>query len=52
MAQTRDELEKRLAELEHKARDADPKASAKQRTEGKLTARDRVDKLLDPGSFV
>ena len=52
MAQTRDDLEKRLAELEHKARDADPKSSAKQRAEGKLTARDRVDKLLDPGSFV
>ena len=52
MAQTRDELEKRLADLEKVARDADPKSSARQRAEGKLTARDRVDKLLDPGSFV
>ena len=52
MAQTREELEKRLAALEKVALDADPKASAKQHSEGKLTARERVDKLLDPGSFV
>jgi len=52
MAQTREDLEKRLAALEQVARDADPKASAKQRSEGKLTARERVDKLLDPGTFV
>jgi len=45
MAQTRGDLEKRLAALEQVARDADPKASAKQRSEGKLTARERVDKL-------
>jgi acetyl-CoA carboxylase carboxyltransferase component len=52
MAQTRDDLGKRLAKLEQVARDADPKATAKQRSEGKLTARDRVEKLLDPGTFV
>jgi len=52
MAQTREELEKRLTKLEEVARDADPKAAAKQRTEGKLTARERVEKLLDPGTFV
>src|SRR6266480_576325 len=52
MAQTRDELEKKLAALENLALDADPKTSAKQHAEGKLTARERVDKLLDPGSFV
>ena len=34
------------------ARDADPKAAAKQRAEGKLTARERIDRLLDPGTFV
>jgi acetyl-CoA carboxylase carboxyltransferase component len=52
MAQTREDLEKRLASLEQIALDADPKASAKQRAEGKLTARERIDKLLDAGSFV
>jgi acetyl-CoA carboxylase carboxyltransferase component len=52
MAQTREELEKKLAKLEEVARDADPKAAAKQRTEGKLTARERVEKLLDPSTFV
>jgi acetyl-CoA carboxylase carboxyltransferase component len=52
MAQTREDLEKRLSSLEKVAFDADPKASAKQHAEGKLTARERIDKLLDPGSFV
>ena len=52
MAQTREDLEKRLAALEQVALDADPKTSAKQRSEGKLTARERVDKLLDAGTFV
>jgi acetyl-CoA carboxylase carboxyltransferase component len=52
MAQTREQLEKKLAAIEQIARDADPKAAAKQRAEGKLTARERVDKLLDPNSFV
>ena len=52
MAQTREDLEKRLAALEQTALDADPKGSAKQRAEGKLTARERIDKLLDPGTFV
>ena len=52
MAQTREELEKKLAALEKVALDADPKTSAKQRAEGKLTARERIDKLLDHGSFV
>ena len=52
MAQTREDLEKRLASLEQVALDADPKVSAKQRAEGKLTARERIDKLLDPGTFV
>ena len=52
MAQTREDLEKRLASLERVALDADPKVSAKLHAEGKLTARERIDKLLDPGSFV
>ncbi|MGE5215731.1 MAG: acyl-CoA carboxylase subunit beta [Chloroflexota bacterium] len=52
MAQTREELEERLASLERIALDADPKAAAKQHAEGKLTARERLDRLLDPGTFV
>jgi propionyl-CoA carboxylase beta chain len=51
MAPSREELEKKLAALEKKA-EGDPKAVAKQRSEGKLTARERITKLLDPGSFV
>ncbi|MDP2605761.1 MAG: acyl-CoA carboxylase subunit beta [Deltaproteobacteria bacterium] len=52
MAQSREELEMKLAALEEIALDADPKAAAKQHAEGKLTARERIDKLLDPGTFV
>jgi len=52
MAQSREELELKLAALEKIALDADPKAAAKQHAEGKLTARERIDKLLDPGTFV
>ena len=52
MAQTREDLEKRLTALEQVALNADPQAAAKQRSEGKLTARERVDKLLDGGTFV
>jgi acetyl-CoA carboxylase carboxyltransferase component len=52
MSQSREEPEKRLAALEQKALDPDPKAVAKQHSEGKLTARERITKLLDPGSFV
>src|SRR5438445_10776211 len=52
MSKSREELEKKLAALEKTAIEADLKAAAKQRSEGKLTARERIDKLLDPGSFV
>ncbi|HEX9788936.1 MAG TPA: acyl-CoA carboxylase subunit beta [Candidatus Binatia bacterium] len=52
MAQTREDLEARLAALEKTAVEADPKSAARQRAEGKLTARERIDKLLDPGTFV
>ena len=52
MSKSRADLEKKLASLEQKALDADAKASAKQRAEGRLTARERLDKLLDPGTFV
>lgn len=52
MAQTRHDLEKKLVALEKIALDADPKAAAKQRAEGKLTARERIERLLDPGTFI
>ncbi|HEX2929062.1 MAG TPA: acyl-CoA carboxylase subunit beta [Candidatus Binatia bacterium] len=52
MAQTREDLEKKLAALEQVALDADPKVAAKQHSEGKLTARERIDRLLDTGTFV
>jgi len=52
MAQSRTDLEKKLSAREQIALDPDPKAAARQRAEGKLTARERIDKLLDPASFV
>ncbi|TMA64289.1 MAG: methylmalonyl-CoA carboxyltransferase, partial [Deltaproteobacteria bacterium] len=52
MAQSREDLEKKLSQREKIALDADPKATSRQRAEGKLTARERIDKLVDPGSFV
>src|SRR5438445_5602109 len=52
MSKSREELEKKLAALEKTAIEADLKAAAKQRSEGKLTARERIVHLLDPGSFV
>ncbi len=45
-------IEKRLAELEREVLEGDPKAIAKQHDEGKLTARERLNKLFDPGTFV
>ncbi|MBI2988317.1 MAG: acyl-CoA carboxylase subunit beta [Deltaproteobacteria bacterium] len=48
----REELEKKLAEIEKRVLEGDPKAAAKQHAEGKLTARERIKKLLDPDSFV
>ncbi|HLC41967.1 MAG TPA: acyl-CoA carboxylase subunit beta [Methylomirabilota bacterium] len=49
---SREEIEKRLREIEERALRGDEKAAAKQHSEGKLTARERIAKLLDPGSFV
>ncbi|MFQ5684850.1 MAG: acyl-CoA carboxylase subunit beta [Candidatus Binatia bacterium] len=47
-----DDLEKRLAEAEKRVLDGDPKAVRKQHGEGKLTARERIERLLDPDTFV
>ncbi len=52
MSKSRDALLQKLAAVETKARHGDPEAAAKQRREGKLTARERIERLLDPGSFV
>src|SRR5262245_17448646 len=52
MALTRGDLERRLAGLEQKVVSGDAKTGAKLHEQGNLTARERVDKLLDPGSFV
>ncbi|MDQ3587637.1 MAG: acyl-CoA carboxylase subunit beta [Actinomycetota bacterium] len=41
----------RLTELREQAAHADPEAEEKQHAKGKLTARERVEKLVDPGSF-
>src|ERR687895_1858850 len=52
MAQSREDLEKRLATLEKVALDADPKVAAKLHEQGNLTARERIQLLLDRESFV
>jgi propionyl-CoA carboxylase beta chain len=56
MAATDESTQRKLRELEElrdKARHAgSEKAVARQRSEGKLLARERAERLLDPGSFV
>ncbi len=44
--------EKLLAKREKASQGGGEKAVAKQHEKGKLTARERIDKILDPGSFV
>lgn len=51
MSEPRDRLQKKLAALEEGVLRGDEKAIQKQHTEGKLTARERISKLVDPGSF-
>ena len=52
MAKSRDDLEKKLTALEKAAVAGAVKATGKQPDEGTLTARERVETLLDPGTFV
>ena len=52
MPKSRRELATRLQEQKDKTQRGDEKAVAKQHAEGKLTARERIEKLLDSGSFV
>jgi propionyl-CoA carboxylase beta chain len=52
MAKSRDDLEKKLTALEKSALTGAVKATGKQPEDGRLTARERVETLLDPGTFV
>src|SRR6266566_85003 len=52
MPKTRGDITKKLQTLREKTLRGEEKAIAKQHTEGKLTARERIDRLLDPGTFV
>jgi propionyl-CoA carboxylase beta chain len=49
--ETYEEKLEQLQELREQAIHTNPEAEAKQHARGKLTARERVEKLLDPGSF-
>lgn len=52
MPKTRTELRRKLDELERKTLAGAQRGVEKQHTEGKLTARERIHKLLDEGTFV
>ncbi len=49
--ETYEEKLARLKELREQAIHTNPQAEEKQHAKGKLTARERIEKLLDPGSF-
>ena len=49
--ETYEEKLAQLTELREQAAHTNPEAEEKQHAKGKLTARERVEKLLDPGSF-
>src|SRR5207245_11496733 len=52
MSKSKEDLEKKLSALQRSALQGDAKVAVRLKSDGKLTARERVDKLLDPGSFV
>src|SRR5207302_1878482 len=52
MAKSRAEIEAKLRELEERVLISDARMVERQHGEGKLTARERIDRLVDPGSFV
>src|ERR671930_165265 len=52
MSKSKEDLEKKLSALQRSALHGDAKVAARLKSEGKLTARERVDKLLDAGSFI
>src|ERR671914_2577838 len=49
--ETYEEKLQQLEELRVQAAHTNPEAEEKQHAKGKLTARERIEKLLDPGSF-
>src|SRR6187431_1363851 len=49
--ETYEEKLAQLQELREQAAHTNPQAEEKQHAKGKLTARERIEKLLDPGSF-
>jgi propionyl-CoA carboxylase beta chain len=49
---TRDKLEELQALRDEALHSGDERAVERQRSRGKLLARERIEKLLDPGSFV
>jgi len=51
VAETREEKLAQLEELRAAAAHSEPEAEEKQHAKGKLTARERIEKLLDPDSF-
>ena len=51
-AKGRSDIENRLMETEKDVLEGDSKAVQKQHGEGRLTARERINALLDPRSFV
>jgi acetyl-CoA carboxylase carboxyltransferase component len=51
MKTTRERIEE-LRRRRERARGTDPQAAERQHTRGKLTARERIERLLDPESFV
>src|SRR5439155_2995092 len=52
MPKTRSDIAKRLQTLKEKTLRGEEKAIAKQPAEGKLAGRERIEKLLDAGTFV
>lgn len=52
MAKSREEIQEKLHRMEAEVLRGDAKAVERQHAEGKLTARERIEVLLDPGSFV
>src|SRR5579884_4344989 len=48
----REEMEAKLRGIEERVFKSDQKMVERQHSEGKLTARERLERLLDPGSFV
>src|SRR5918997_3945949 len=49
--ETFEEKLEQLRELREQAIHTNPQAEEKQHAKGKLTARERIEKLVDPGSF-